>query len=683
MKDSEYLKVVAKEWRAFRDGATLGPVPTVRKLILDSWRRSRDALGVKDPASALPLRGEELARKLEANRELIASARPVMEQYRALLQSMHSVFVLAAADGVILDRHGAPDVIARMGRLNIGVLATEDSDGTNGISLCIRERRPVEIFGPEHYNARDHDWCCASAPLWDRNDSFVGVLTVILPLEEFHSHTAGMLTAAASNINARHEARDLLGDQQALFELCGGCVLVLDPRGGIKSASKNAQTILGLPRPPLPPGNIRDVVRNSDIFETLLKTRRNISAREVVLELETGRLRCELSSAAAPGGSIAVRIMPGDVRGRKRPYKEPPVEDPAKDSHDRALYGFDDIMGSSPALRRSLELARIAAGEDITALLLGESGTGKELFAHAIHSGGPRKNRPFIIVNCGAIPRELVQSELFGYAPGAFTGAAREGRPGKFELADGGTLFLDEIGEMPPDAQTSLLRLIQNGEVSRIGGRAAKRADVRIIAASNRDLRQAVREGAFRADLFHRLNVFPVRIPPLRDRTGDIPVLARHFLRNLSRGRAGTRQGGKFSPSVLALLESHSWPGNVRELENLIRRVALLAFSPAGHGAPSGKEGCIQADLVAACLDDSLDFLISPGGPAPTAAPPRVSRGGITTEQSPPEQETLRALLLRHEGNIRAAAGALGISRSALYGRLARAGLDPAAFRGR
>ena len=655
MKDSSYLKMVAEEWRLFRDGIPLGPTPTVRRLILDSWKRSRDALGARDPiAGVLPLRGEELTRKLDENRELITGAGPVMEQYRALLQSSNSVFLLASSDGIILYRHGAPGIIARMEHLDVGVVATEDREGTNGISLCIMEKRPVEVFGPEHYNAKDHNWCCVSAPLRSGNGFFVGVLTVILPLEEFHSHTTGMLVAAANNINARHQVRDLLDDQQALFELCGGGVLLLDPQGGVKSTDAQARALLGLPSPPRQAEDIRDVVRGGEPFLSLLKKRRDVLPREFTLELETGRQQCEISARVTPGGSMAVRLSPpGETRRRVAQNEE----------RTGVRYGFEDIAGASPALRRSRELARIAAREDVNVLLLGESGTGKELFAHAIHGAGPRRRRPFIILNCGAIPRELVQSELFGYAAGAFTGAAREGRSGRFEQADGGTLFLAEIGEMPLDAQVSLLRLIQNGEVSRIGGRTSLRADVRIIAASNRDLRQAVREGSFREDLFHRLNVFPIHIPPLRERDEDIAILARHFLK----ARPGNRRAEKFSPSALTLLKRHCWPGNVRELENIVLRAALLASSPV-----------IEPAVISACLEDSL-----PPPASCAVQSEHAAFSAITRESADAGRHHLGELLARHQGNVRAAADAIGVSRSTLYGRLARCGLNPAAFRPR
>ena len=367
----------------------------------------------------------------------------------------------------------------------------------------------------------------------------------------------------------------------------------------------------------------------------------------------TGHGNADAAESALRSGAWEYLVKPLRVRDLSKALTQAVQWRNSRDSQSRSLLRHPDIIGESPALAEALEALREAAASNVNVLITGETGTGKELFAHAVHGAGPRKRRPFIILNCGAIPRELVQSELFGYAPGAFTGAVREGRSGRFEQADGGTLFLDEIGEMPQDAQVSLLRLIQNGEVSRIGGRTSLRADVRIIAASNRDLRQAVREGRFREDLFHRLNVFPIHIPPLRERDEDIAILARHFLR----ARHGSRRAEKFSPPALALLKRHCWPGNVRELENIVRRAALLASSPL-----------IEPAVISACLEDSL-------------SPPASSASA--RENPDAGRHRLSELLARHQGNVRAAADALGVSRSTLYGRLARSGLDPAAFRPR
>ena len=206
-------------------------------------------------------------------------------------------------------------------------------------------------------------------------------------------------------------------------------------------------------------------------------------------------------------------------------------------------------------------------------LILGESGTGKELFAQSIHNASPRASRPFVAVNCGALPRNLVESELFCYEDGAFTGASRTGKPGKFELADGGTIFLDELGEMPMDAQVSLLRLLQNGEVTRIGGKSSRTVSVRVIAATNKNLEEAVRQHTFREDLYYRLNVFTLVLPPLRSRMSDIELLAEHFLLKFA-GSLGKDVRG-FTSGALALLRRYQWPGNIRELENVIERMAF------------------------------------------------------------------------------------------------------------
>ncbi|MBI3451749.1 MAG: nitrogen regulation protein NR(I), partial [Rhodospirillales bacterium] len=230
------------------------------------------------------------------------------------------------------------------------------------------------------------------------------------------------------------------------------------------------------------------------------------------------------------------------------------------------------LIGRSPAMQDIYRVLARLMGTDLTVMIAGESGTGKELVARALHDYGKRRNGPFIAINMAAIPRELIESELFGHEKGAFTGATAR-YAGRFEQAQGGTLFLDEIGDMPIEAQTRLLRVLQEGEYTTVGGRTRIRADVRIVAATHRDLRQLVRQGLFREDLFFRLNVVPIRLPPLRERAEDIPALVRHFL-----GQTG-REGlpiKSLDAAALERLKSYRWPGNVRELENLIRRLAAL-----------------------------------------------------------------------------------------------------------
>jgi formate hydrogenlyase transcriptional activator len=240
----------------------------------------------------------------------------------------------------------------------------------------------------------------------------------------------------------------------------------------------------------------------------------------------------------------------------------------------RAAGAFGEIKGEDPAFTAVLEQAQLVAPGDTTVLLSGETGTGKELLARLVHQRSRRAHGPFVAVNCAALPESLVESELFGHEKGAFTGAIGR-KPGKFEIADRGSLFLDEVGDLPLEAQAKLLRVLQDGQVQRVGGTQAVRVDVRVIAATNRDLEAGVASGAFRADLFYRLNVFPIRLPPLRDRPRDIVLLARHFLRQFE--AKFRRPPLEFSSGALRRLCGHQWPGNVRELQNAVERAVILS----------------------------------------------------------------------------------------------------------
>jgi formate hydrogenlyase transcriptional activator len=263
-----------------------------------------------------------------------------------------------------------------------------------------------------------------------------------------------------------------------------------------------------------------------------------------------------------------------------------------------------DIVGSSPALQQTLRQVDVVAATDTTVLIHGETGTGKELIARAIHERSPRRDRPLVKLNCSAISAGLVESELFGHLKGAFTGAT-DRRIGRFELADGGTLFLDEVSELPLDTQTKLLRVLQEGEFEPVGSSKTHNVNVRVIAASNRDLQADVVSGRFRADLFYRLNVFPIQVPPLRARTGDIPVLAKFFMERFARKLGKPLK--HISPETLAALQAHSWPGNIRDLQNTIERAAVLSTGDMLHidwDLQSGPQSCFA---VAATKEPSAE----------------------------------------------------------------------------
>ena len=309
------------------------------------------------------------------------------------------------------------------------------------------------------------------------------------------------------------------------------------------------------------------------------------------------------------------------------------------------------IVGSSSSLRAFLDDLRLAADSDATVLLFGESGTGKELAARAIHEGSPRRAGPFVVVNGAAIPESLVESELFGHRKGSFTGAT-EDRKGKFEAAGGGTIFLDEIGDLPLPAQARLLRVLQEGEVDKVGATAPLRVDVRVVAATRVDLEARVREGTFREDLWYRLNVIPLRIPPLRERPGDVPLLVEHFL--VKHAQRHGRPVPRVEPDALDRLERYDWPGNVRELENLLERLVVLGRS----------ETIGAADLPEALRRDAPRF-----GGARMDLPP----GGIVLEDV--ERGLIEEALRRSGGNQSATARFLGISRQTLIYRMKKFGL--------
>ncbi len=271
---------------------------------------------------------------------------------------------------------------------------------------------------------------------------------------------------------------------------------------------------------------------------------------------------------------------------------------------------FDNLVGADSGLAAAVALARKVLDGDTSVLILGETGTGKELFAHLIHANGTRRARPFVAQSCGALPDSLLESELFGHARGAFTGAVGE-RRGLFEEADGGTIFLDEVGETSPAMQLRLLRVLQEGEIRRVGGSGTKRVDVRVIAATNADLEADVAAGRFRRDLFYRLNVFPIHLPPLRERAGDVPSLAEHFLRQAC--RRARRAVPAVGAEALALLRAYPWPGNVRELENEIERAVALAedgrpLAPA-HLSARIAAGAGAAPASPQTLNDAVEAL--------------------------------------------------------------------------
>jgi two-component system nitrogen regulation response regulator GlnG len=370
---------------------------------------------------------------------------------------------------------------------------------------------------------------------------------------------------------------------------------------------------------------------------------------------------------AAQRGAFEYLPKPFDLKELlavvERALAAPQVPAPAEEDEPEERL---PLVGRSPAMQEIYRTVARLTTTDLTVMITGESGTGKELVARALHDYGRRRGGPFVAINMAAIPRELIESELFGHERGAFTGALNRGI-GRFEQAAGGTLFLDEIGDMPPEAQTRLLRVLQEGEFTTVGGRNPIKANVRIVAATHRDLRQSIRQGLFREDLFYRLNVVPIRLPPLRERMEDIPLLARHFL---ERARASGLPLKQLSTEALERLKGHAWPGNARELENLMRRLAALyaqetidaeaVASELSEAEPPAETGLSRPETLEQAVERHLKAFVAAHK---DGLPVRDLYDRVLAEV---ERPLLRLVLGATRGNQIKAAAMLGLNRNTL-----------------
>jgi transcriptional regulator with PAS, ATPase and Fis domain len=400
------------------------------------------------------------------------------------------------------------------------------------------------------------------------------------------------------------------------------------------------------------------------------------SGRPIVLDLLTNKagtflvsrlpLRDEAGQVLGAVGLVWLNESPDHTQGTMQPLMakfsrlQKELDDARRQlaAQRRPKHTIASFIGTSPGVMEVKRLARRVAGTDSTVLLLGETGTGKELMAQGIHAGSHRAAGPFVGVNIAAVPETLLEAEFFGVAPGAYTGADRKGRPGKFKLADGGTLFLDEIGDMPLALQAKLLRVLQEQEVEPLGSNQVEQLDCRVIAATSRDLPAMVAAGSFRADLYYRLNVLPIRLPPLRERLSDLDALADHLLDDIAL-RIGLPAPKALADDALELLAAQPWPGNIRELRNAL------------------EQACLMSDELVLAAGDFRPLLGAPGAartPPPAAAPEAVPRKLLHDAVAELEAESIRAALKATNGNKLAAARMLGIARATLYEKLGQLG---------
>jgi transcriptional regulator of acetoin/glycerol metabolism len=641
--DGAAQRRVELAWSARLSGKSLAD--QVRPLVLDSWSRSLRA-GVSADLKRAPLvwNDEQLHEACEHFDWFAAAQQTLARQHDDPLQGGH-VLTLFDGSGRMLLSEGDPRALEGLAEMNFrpGAQWSEDCAGTNGPGTALALGRPVHVVGAEHFCERWHPWHCAAAPVRDPSTGEVVAVVGISGFREMgHPHTLRLTSAIAGAIEQRlaaleAERRVLLLQQFA--QLAGrwpGETLLAIDRAGCVLASTHE----------LPAGLAGDSGRER--LRTLLaRAAAHAQARgpeEVTMPVATDLIavcRPIFDGRAHAGSCLVLQHRPAHVR----PPRAPP--------HGSTRYSLDDVVGSSQKLGEARAIALAAARNALPVLLTGESGTGKEVFAQGIHAASNRSAKRFVGVNCASLSRELVESEFFGYVGGAFSGARREGHIGKFEAASGGTLFLDEIAELSADAQAALLRVLQEGEVVPVGGTQPRPIDVRVIAATNRDIHACLQAGTLREDLFHRLNVLAIQLPPLRERSEDLPLLAARFLKEaeLEQDRAPR----PLSPALLAALQLWKWPGNVRELKNVMRRLVALAPGPV------------------LMLEDAPEELRH--GPSQEHAP----RPIVEHPAAPHEDAALQRLVdtVAAAQTMTEAAALLGVTRSTLYRQLARHGLRP------
>ncbi|MDK2814261.1 MAG: sigma-54 dependent transcriptional regulator, acetoin dehydrogenase operon transcriptional [Thermoanaerobacter sp.] len=569
MKD--FISFMEKAWWRYVNEGVI--TEGVKEEIRESWELCK-FYGV-DPFGGVGeiLDEDNMKIRLRQNEDLISVAHPIMENIYKQVTGSGFLFVLVDRDGYLIDRIGDDSIMGETRKLNFveGALWTEEAVGTNAIALALKLDKPIQLVGAEHYCITHHIATCSAAPIHDENGNIIGCLDMTGLKEDAHPHNLGIVLAGAYSIEkqlALIKSHKLI---DATFDSIHEGMLIMDHNFVIQRVNEIALKILNISKKEIIGMHIQSILEDVDIIEDILSQTEPYYDVECIFYGRNKKIPCRINAVPI----VANRKIIGTViTFREEKYVRNVVN---KLAGFKASYTFEDIITNDENMKKIIETAKKAARSDCNILIEGESGTGKELFAQAIHNYSKRSKGPFIAVNCASIPRELVESELFGYERGAFTGANKEGKPGKFELADNGTIFLDEIGELPYEVQSKLLRVLDNHKIVRVGGTEEKKLNVRVIAATNRNLSEEVNKKNFRNDLYYRINVIKINIPPLRERKGDIELLAKVFVERLNRYNALSVSDYKvLSESFIERLMNYNWPGNVRELQNVIDRAYYL-----------------------------------------------------------------------------------------------------------
>ena len=641
---------------------------SLRQGIKDSWIRCRTrGIDPYDGSSPTVLSESEFAALLSKKKGLIEIAIPFMKGLYEVICNSGFAVVLTDEQGFILEIISTPDLEESIAASNVnykpGVRWLEEDVGTNGIDLVLRLKQPYQISGAEHYAITHHPVSCIGAPIFNANGELTGTMIASGFAQATHKHTIAMIVAAVEVISDEIMIREKNSQltitnnrlTNVLMSMSDG-VIVTDHLGVIKQMNPIAKQMLGQSIGM----DYRDAIY--DFYDDGLVYRNDVlgngisyTDKEVAIKSKTNSTH--ILATANPIKDEQEQIVGGVIVLTPAAKLQKLIKRYASTS---ARFHFKDIIGKSSSMRSAFDLAERASMKSNTILLEGESGTGKEIFAQAIHNNSNRKNGPFVAINCGALPRELISSELFGYMEGTFTGAKKEGRPGKFELANGGTIFLDEVAEMPLEQQVNLLRVLQERAITRIGSIKEIPIDVMIICATNKDLKVEVMRNNFRQDLYYRLNVISIKIPPLRDRLEDIPLLVDFFITSMS--NQGAISKIIVAPEVIECFNQYNWPGNIRELQNVIEK--MLLYCDGGVLGLERLPAGIPMIPAAKAFDPKMaknqpDFLNS-------------TRKNKKDKMYEEERQKLLLLLSRSGGNISSIAKELGVNRCTIYRKMKR-----------
>ncbi|MGF6754987.1 sigma-54-dependent Fis family transcriptional regulator [Paraburkholderia sp. GAS42] len=600
------------------------------------------------------LSAAELALKLEQSRILCAHATPVMETLHEQIVNTQSMIVLTDSDGLILHSVGDDDFLRRAEKVALrpGANWAEDRQGTNAIGTAIAERTPTVVHGDQHYLAANRFLTCSSVPILDPYGDLIGVLDVTGDHRSYHQHTMALARMSVQMIENHlftNTFRETLriafhGRPEFLGTLMEG-IAAFTCDGRFLSANRSAQFQLGLPLNALRAHTLSSLF---GVTGAQLIDRSSAShGQHLSLDLHNGTVVCanvELRRPSLTGGNVPSSTH-ADAQSTPRGNVQQAPARPVPLSRLSCLDTGD------PQVASVIAKVRKVTGKDIPILITGETGTGKELLAQAIHNDSPRHARPFVAVNCASIPESLIESELFGYEEGAFTGARRKGSAGKLLQANGGTLFLDEIGDMPYPLQVRLLRVLQERLVNPLGSVKAIPVDIALVCATHRDLRKMIAQNRFREDLYYRLNGLVVKLPPLRERTDLSCVIQKMLQCESPHGSDGPLS---VDNEVMTMFEQCAWPGNFRQLGNLLRTAAAMV----------DEDGVIRREHLP---DDFFDDLGATTPPVTALCDVGALQGASLQDVA---ASAIASTLAKHGGNVSAAARALGISRNTIYRKL-------------